>query len=93
MTNIWKRSLSLFLAIVMVVGMIPFSALAADEEVIEEEVLEIFEEVLEEEIVEEIIEEEIIDDEIEEEIEESKKGIETVYFGRRTSKNFFRIYL
>ena len=67
MTSIWKRSLSLFLAIVMVVGMIPFSALAADEEVIEEEVLEIFEEVPEEEIVEEIIEEEIIEEEIFEE--------------------------
>lgn len=67
MTNIWKRSLSMFLAIVMVVGMIPFNALAVDEEVIEEEVLEVFEDVQEEEVFEEIIEEEVTEEEIFEE--------------------------
>lgn len=70
MTNIWKRSLSLFLAFIMVFGMIPVNAFAVEEELVEEVLVE---ELVEEEIFEEeILEEELFEDEVfeEKEIEE-----------------------
>ena len=55
MTNIWKRSLSLFLAFIMVFGMIPVNAFAVEEELVEEVLVEelVEEEIFEEEILEE----------------------------------------
>ena len=90
MTSIWKRSLSLFLAIVMVLGNVPFNALAVEEElveevleeevfeeVLEEEPVEEFEEVVEEEILEEVFEEEVVEEEIFEEEETEAPAEET----------------
>lgn len=78
MKTIWKRSLSMFLAFVMVFGMIPVNAFAVEEEfveeILEEEIFEeeFIEEEIVEEIVEEVFEEEIVEEEIVEEIFEEE---------------------
>lgn len=74
MTNIWKRSLSMFLAFVMVFGMIPVNAFAVEEELVEEVLVE---ELVEEEIVEEeILEEEVFEEEVFEEEETEEEPAE-----------------
>lgn len=70
MSNIWKRSLSLLLAVIMVVGMLPMGVLA-------EEVEEVYADDSYEEVVELVVEE-VVEEEVEEveEVEDVEEVIE-----------------
>ena len=82
MQAMWKRSLAMLLALVMVLGNVPVSAFAMEEEVVEENAEEVIEEaeVYEEEVYEEEVYEEIVEEVVEEEVIEEVEE-EVVSFG------------